>query len=74
MLRTLLLKLLVGALFGFCTGLADDLRLLKTYRKREQWAEFDLVVAVERWIAGAVYGAITGLGVGTAGAIGVIPE
>jgi hypothetical protein len=74
MLETLVLKATVGFVVGFGTGVGLDLQKFRTYKKREQWVEFDWRVAVVSWFSGGFYGTLSTLGLTGAQSLGVIPD
>ena len=54
-------KVIAGALSGFVSAFLVD---LNAWLKSGEETKFDVLLALKRWIAGAVSGALTGLGFG----------
>lgn len=73
-MRLLLLKMLVGAVVGLGTGIADDLNKFRNYKKRDEFADFCWPVACARWLSGAIYGGLAAVGITGAQGAGIIPE
>ena len=67
MFKALLFKMIMGGAVGFLTGVADDAHTFRSFRQRNQFAEFDWFVAIARWVSGAIYGALAGAGIAVTG-------
>jgi H+/Cl- antiporter ClcA len=60
-MNELLKKIIAGALSGFVSAFLVD---LNAWKSNEAMEHFNWAVAIKRWLAGAVSGALTGLGLG----------
>jgi hypothetical protein len=60
-MNELLKKVIAGALPGFVSAFLVD---LNAWKSNEAMEHFNWAVAIKRWLAGAVSGALTGLGFG----------
>ena len=54
-------KVIAGALSGFVSAFLVD---LNAWKSNEAIEHFNWALAIKRWLAGAVSGALTGLGLG----------
>ena len=54
-------KVIAGALSGFASAFLVD---LNAWKSNEAMEHFNWALAIKRWLAGAVSGALTGLGLG----------
>ena len=54
-------KIIAGALSGFVSAFLVD---LNAWKSNEAMEHFNWALAIKRWLAGAVSGALTGLGLG----------
>lgn len=54
-------KVIAGALSGFVSAFLVD---LNAWKSNEAMEHFNWALAIKRWLAGAVSGALTGLGLG----------
>ena len=60
-MNELLKKIIAGALSGFVSAFLVD---LNAWKSNEAMEHFNWALAIKRWLAGAVSGALTGLGFG----------
>ena len=60
-MNELIKKVIAGALSGFVSAFLVD---LNAWKSNEAMEHFNYALAVKRWLAGAVSGALTGLGMG----------
>jgi len=60
-MNELVKKIIAGALSGFVSAFLVD---LNAWKSNEAMEHFNWALAVKRWLAGAVSGALTGLGMG----------
>jgi H+/Cl- antiporter ClcA len=60
-MNELLKKIIAGALSGFVSAFLVD---LNAWKSNEAMEHFNYALAIKRWLAGAVSGALTGLGMG----------
>jgi hypothetical protein len=60
-MNELLKKIIAGALSGFVSAFLVD---LNAWKSNEAMEHFNWALAIKRWLAGAVSGALTGLGMG----------
>ncbi len=59
--------ILIYGLIGFLSGVVVDLQAYATAKKADPEARFDFWVALPRWIAAALTGVTSGLGISFAG-------
>ena len=60
-MNELLKKVIAGALSGFVSAFLVD---LNAWKSNDAIEHFNYALAIKRWLAGAVSGALTGLGLG----------
>jgi hypothetical protein len=60
-MNELVKKVVAGALSGFVSAFLVD---LNAWKSNEAIEHFNYALAIKRWLAGAVSGALTGLGMG----------
>jgi hypothetical protein len=60
-MNELVKKVVAGALSGFVSAFLVD---LNAWKSNEAMEHFNYALAIKRWLAGAVSGALTGLGMG----------
>jgi hypothetical protein len=60
-MNELVKKIIAGAFSGFVSAFLVD---LNAWKSNEAMEHFNWALAVKRWLAGAVSGALTGLGMG----------
>jgi hypothetical protein len=60
-MNELIKKVVAGALSGFVSAFLVD---LNAWKSNEAMEYFNYALAIKRWLAGAVSGALTGLGFG----------
>jgi hypothetical protein len=60
-MNELIKKVVAGALSGFVSAFLVD---LNAWKSNEAIEHFNYALAIKRWLAGAVSGALTGLGFG----------
>lgn len=60
-MNELVKKVIAGALSGFVSAFLVD---LNAWKSNEAMENFNWALALKRWLAGAVSGALTGLGFG----------
>ena len=60
-MNELIKKVVAGALSGFVSAFLVD---LNAWKSNEAMEHFNWALAIKRWLAGAVSGALTGLGLG----------
>jgi len=60
-MNELVKKIVAGALSGFVSAFLVD---LNAWKSNEAMEHFNYALAIKRWLAGAVSGALTGLGMG----------
>ena len=60
-MNELVKKVVAGALSGFVSAFLVD---LNAWKSNEAMEHFNYALAIKRWLAGAVSGALTGLGLG----------
>jgi H+/Cl- antiporter ClcA len=60
-MNELVKKIVAGALSGFVSAFLVD---LNAWKSNEAMEHFNYALAIKRWLAGAVSGALTGLGFG----------
>jgi H+/Cl- antiporter ClcA len=60
-MNELVKKIIAGALSGFVSAFLVD---LNAWKSNEAMEHFNWALAIKRWLAGAVSGALTGLGMG----------
>ena len=58
-------KGLAGALAGFLAAVRIDFQVFATFKKVDEYASYDWSVAINRWVNGALYGFLSGVGLST---------